>query len=78
MSAEDIMENRPSATSRDERARPMNDKRGRRSPLTAEEEWRYAEKALTWYGWGSPIGLSVFLLSLTGIAGVIRWMAAGF
>jgi hypothetical protein len=24
---------------------------------TEAEEWKYAEKALTWYGWGSPVGL---------------------
>jgi hypothetical protein len=28
------------------------------------ETWKYAEKSLNWYGWGSPIGLSVFLVSL--------------
>jgi hypothetical protein len=28
------------------------------------EAWKYAEKALTWYGWGSPVGISIFLVSL--------------
>ena len=27
------------------------------APLTKDEEWKYAKEALTWYGWGSPIGL---------------------
>ncbi|HZD90867.1 MAG TPA: hypothetical protein VE224_12250 [Pseudolabrys sp.] len=24
----------------------------------------YAEKAMSWYGWGSPIGFSILILSL--------------
>ena len=24
----------------------------------------YAEKAMNWYGWGSPIGFSILILSL--------------
>jgi hypothetical protein len=42
------------------------------------DAWKYAEKALTWYGWGSPVGISIFLVSI-GIllvlihqAGVLR------
>ncbi|HVX92213.1 MAG TPA: hypothetical protein VG985_03225 [Xanthobacteraceae bacterium] len=31
------------------------------------ESWKYAEKALNWYGWGSPVGLGLFVVSL-GIA----------
>lgn len=30
------------------------------------EAWKYAEKALTWYGWGSPVGLGLLLLALAG------------
>lgn len=30
---------------------------------TPEDEWRYAEKALEWHGWGSPVGLSIFAIS---------------
>ena len=33
-----------------------------RPPLTPEEEWRYAQTALSWYGWGSPIGLGLGLV----------------
>ena len=42
------------------------------------EEWKYAEKALTWYGWGSPVGLSIFIVAvgvflvLIHDAGIIR------
>ncbi len=46
------------------------------------DEWRYAEKAMTWYGWGSPVGLglgiALILLSTGGflvllhIAGLLR------
>jgi hypothetical protein len=31
------------------------------------EAWKYVEKAMSWYGWGSPIGLS-FLLVSTALA----------
>ena len=45
---------------------------------TAAEEWKYAEKALTWSGWGSPVGLSIFILAIGAFlllihhAGIIR------
>ena len=26
----------------------------------------YADKALSWYGWGSPIGFSILVLSIAG------------
>ena len=28
------------------------------------ETWKYAEKSLTWYGWGSPVGLGLFIISI--------------
>jgi hypothetical protein len=28
------------------------------------EDWKYAEKALTWYGWGSPVGVGLFIISI--------------
>jgi hypothetical protein len=34
------------------------------SQRSKDEEWRYAEKAMTWYGWGSPIGLGVFIIAI--------------
>ncbi len=46
------------------------------------EEWKYAEKAMAWYGWGSPVGLglgiALLLLSCGGflvllhVAGLLR------
>jgi hypothetical protein len=29
-----------------------------------DQEWKYAEKALTWYGWGSPVGVGLFIVSI--------------
>jgi hypothetical protein len=26
--------------------------------------WKYANKAMSWYGWGSPFGLALFLVGL--------------
>ena len=28
------------------------------------EAWKYAEKAMTWYGWGSPVGIGLLIVSL--------------
>jgi hypothetical protein len=28
------------------------------------EAWRYASKAMTWYGWGSPVGVGLFIISI--------------
>jgi hypothetical protein len=43
-------------------------------PLTRDEEWKYAEKAMTWYGWGSPVGLGIMLVCLA-LAGLIVRLA---
>jgi hypothetical protein len=40
--------------------------------------WKYAEKAMTWYGWGSPVGLGLFVISIGAFvlllhyAGIVR------
>jgi hypothetical protein len=47
-------------------------------PLTREQEWRYAKEALTWYGWGSPIGLGFGLLCIGIAAALIRLAIIGF
>ena len=49
-----------------------------RPPLTPDEEWRYAQTALSWHGWGSPVGLGIGLvcLSLAGLIG--RFVIFGF
>lgn len=31
-----------------------------------------AEYAMKWYGWGSPIGLSIFFLTIVLIAAIIK------
>jgi hypothetical protein len=42
------------------------------------EAWKYADKAMTWYGWGSPVGLGLFIVSigaflvLLHFAGIVR------
>jgi hypothetical protein len=28
------------------------------------EDWRYGIKSMAWFGWGSPIGLGSFLVSI--------------
>jgi hypothetical protein len=28
------------------------------------EAWRYASKAMTWYGWGSQVGAGLFIISI--------------
>jgi len=33
-------------------------------PQSETEAWKYSEKAMSWYGWGSPIGISVFLVAV--------------
>jgi len=49
-----------------------------KNPSSEAEAWKYAEKALTWYGWGSPVGISIFLVSLALVvllihqAGILR------
>jgi hypothetical protein len=49
-----------------------------RPPMTPDEEWKYAETALRWHGWGSPVGMGIGLVCL-GIAMVlIRLAVLGF
>jgi hypothetical protein len=44
------------------------------SRRSEDQEWRYAEKAMTWSGWGSPVGFAIFLVGL-GLAGVLARIA---
>jgi len=43
-----------------------------------EEAWKYAQKAMSWYGWGSPVGLGLLIVAigafvaLLHVVGVIR------
>jgi hypothetical protein len=40
---------------------------------TEEEEWKYASKAMAWYGWGSPIGAGIFLVCGAGTIALLRY-----
>jgi len=44
---------------------------------TEAEEWKYAEKAMTWYGWGSPIGAGIFLVLAAATAALLRYAFLG-
>lgn len=41
------------------------------------ERMHMAESVGKWYGWGSPIGLSIFFITLVGIAAAIKWLIVG-
>jgi hypothetical protein len=28
------------------------------------EAWKYAQKAMSWYGWGSPVGLGLLIVAI--------------
>lgn len=36
--------------------------------MDKKEELKYAQTAMQWYGWGSPIGLGLFLVLLALVA----------
>jgi len=42
------------------------------------DTWRYAEKSMNWYGWGSPVGLGLFLLSLAAAGAIVARVVAQF
>jgi hypothetical protein len=46
--------------------------------MTPEEQWRYAEPSLRWYGWGSPVGLGIVLVCLGIAALLVRFAVFGF
>ena len=48
-----------------------------RTPLTLAEDCNYARLATEWYGWGSPIGLGVLLVSLAATAVLLRVVIFG-
>ncbi len=43
-----------------------------RKQLNELHELHSARYAMEWYGWGSPIGLSIFFLTLVVIAAIIK------
>lgn len=44
---------------------------------TEDQEWRYAEKAMTWHGWGSPVGVGLLVLCVGLAALLIRLALLG-
>lgn len=49
-----------------------------RPPMTPEQEWKYAETALRWHGWGSPVGMGLGLVCLGLAAVLVRLALFGF
>jgi hypothetical protein len=33
---------------------------------------QYGQEAMKWYGWGSPIGLSIFFLAIVAMAAILK------
>ena len=48
-----------------------------RPQRTEDQEWRYAEKAMTWSGWGSPVGAGIFIVAVGATALLIRLAFTG-
>jgi hypothetical protein len=46
--------------------------------LAPAEEWKYAERSMAWYGWGSPVGLGILLVSCGAAAVLMRIAIFGF
>jgi hypothetical protein len=36
------------------------------------EAWIYAEKTLTWHGWGSPVGLGLFIVAIGAFVALLH------
>ncbi len=45
--------------------------------MNRDFEKEYAAAAMKWYGWGSPVGLSIFFISLCICALLIRKVILG-
>ncbi len=41
------------------------------------DDWKYASKAMAWYGWGSPVGLGLFLVCAGAVAVLVRFAVVG-
>jgi hypothetical protein len=42
-----------------------------------DPQWKYAEQAMTWYGWGSPVGAGIFLVGLGLFILLVRFAVLG-
>lgn len=40
---------------------------------TEEQEWKYANAAMSWYGWGSPIGAGIFFVCVAATLALLRY-----
>ncbi len=45
--------------------------------LNELQELQSVEYAMKWYGWGSPIGISIFFLTVVLIAAIIKTVFLG-
>ncbi len=45
--------------------------------MDREREKEYALQAMKWYGWGSPVGLTIFFVGLAFIGVMIRYIING-
>lgn len=41
------------------------------------EQWKYAERAMAWHGWGSPVGLGFLLVAVGVLALLLRLAILG-
>lgn len=48
-----------------------------RHGMSEEEGWKYAQKAMAWYGWGSPIGAGIFLVCAAATLAILRYAIFG-
>jgi hypothetical protein len=49
-----------------------------RQELTPEHEFAYGQKSMNWYGFGSPVGLGILLVSVGLCALLVRIAVMGF
>lgn len=41
------------------------------------DQWKYAERAMAWHGWGSPVGLGIFLVAAGALVLLLRFAVLG-
>ena len=49
-----------------------------RKHINELHEIQSAEQVMKWYGWGSPVGISIFFLTITLIASIIKVVFFGW
>jgi hypothetical protein len=42
-----------------------------------DRNWKYASEAMAWYGWGSPVGIGLFLVCLAAAAALVHYAVLG-